>query len=62
MLSIVGTVFGLIIALYFIVRAVVEPFIIDFSDPASYQDDWGGPSLPGRVCLRQPWAGAAGGP
>lgn len=50
-LSIAGTVFGLLIALYFIVRAVSELFIIDFSDPASYQNDWGGPSLPGVLAV-----------
>ncbi|MBM7490222.1 hypothetical protein JOD64_001444 [Micromonospora luteifusca] len=43
--SVVGAAIGLIIALYFIVRAVIEPFVIDFSDPASYQNDWGAPSL-----------------
>lgn len=32
---------------YFIVRALMEPFLIDFSDPSSYETDWGGPSLIG---------------
>lgn len=50
-LSVIGTVLGLIIALYFIVRAVIELFIIDFSDPATYQNDWGGPSLPGVLAV-----------
>lgn len=50
-LSAIGTVLGLVIALYFIVRAVVELFIIDFSDPASYQNDWGGPSLAGVLAV-----------
>ncbi len=38
---------GVIIAAFFIVRAIVELFAIDFSDPSSYADDWGGPSLAG---------------
>ncbi|WP_157743041.1 hypothetical protein [Micromonospora coriariae] len=50
-LSIIGTVLGLIVALYFIVRAVMELFIIDFSDPASYRNDWGGPDLPGVLAV-----------
>lgn len=50
-LSAIGIVLGLVIALYFIVRAVVELFIIDFSDPASYQNDWGGPSLAGVLAV-----------
>jgi hypothetical protein len=32
---------------YFVARALVEPFTIDFGDPSSYQDDWGGPNLIG---------------
>jgi len=38
---------GLIIGLYLIGRAIVELFVIDMSDPASYRDDWGGPTLLG---------------
>lgn len=40
---------GLILGLFFIVRAVAEPFVIDLSDPATYRNDWGGPS---RGCGR----------
>jgi hypothetical protein len=36
---------------YFIVRALMEPFIIDFSDPSSYENDWGGPSLIGVLLV-----------
>jgi len=42
---------GLIVAVYFIVRAVAEPFTIDMSDPATYRDDWGGPSLLGVLLV-----------
>jgi hypothetical protein len=36
---------------FFIVRALMEPFIIDYSDPASYENDWGGPSLFGVLLV-----------
>ncbi|MFD6894272.1 hypothetical protein ACFWB0_06955 [Rhodococcus sp. NPDC060086] len=38
---------GCMVGLYLIVRGVAEFFIIDYHDPASYRDDWGGPSLLG---------------
>ncbi|WP_432926587.1 hypothetical protein ACQPZZ_36320 [Microbispora sp. CA-135349] len=41
---------GVILGVYLIARAVVEPFVIDMSDPATYRNDWGGPSL-GAVLL-----------
>jgi len=41
-----------ILGLYLIARAVAEPFVIDMTDPATYRDDWGGPSLVGvLVCI-----------
>jgi hypothetical protein len=46
-----ATVAGLALGLFFIVRAVAEPFVIDVSDPASYRDDWGGPSLIGVLLV-----------
>lgn len=42
---------GFVIGLYFVLRAAVEPFVIDVSDPASYAKDWGGPSLAGVVAV-----------
>jgi len=36
-----------LLAVYLVVRGVVELFTIDYSDPASYRGDWGGPSLAG---------------
>lgn len=44
-------VVGLAIGLYLIVRAVAEPFVIDMSDPATYRNDWGGPSLFGVLLV-----------
>ncbi|MEN3613870.1 hypothetical protein [Plantactinospora sp. ZYX-F-223] len=46
-LAAVGILFGL----YLIVRAVAEPFVIDMTDPASYRQDWGGPSLAGVLLV-----------
>jgi hypothetical protein len=42
---------GLALGLYLIVRAVAEPFVIDMSDPATYRNDWGGPSLFGVLLV-----------
>lgn len=36
---------------YLIVRAIAEPFVIDFSNPATYRTDWGGPSLIGVLAV-----------
>ena len=42
---------GLAFGLFFIVRAIAEPFVIDMSKPATYRDDWGGPSLLGVLLV-----------
>lgn len=36
---------------YLVVRAAVEPFVIDVRDPGTYRDDWGGPSLVGVLAV-----------
>jgi hypothetical protein len=36
-----------LIAVFFIGRAVIEVVSVDPSDPASYHDDWGGPTYLG---------------
>ncbi|MFG3339401.1 hypothetical protein [Glycomyces sp. NPDC048151] len=36
---------------FFIFRAVMELFVVDFGDPASYAEDWGGPSLFGVLLV-----------
>lgn len=43
----VGIVFGL----YLTGRAVAELFVLHWSDPASYRNDWGGPSLIGVLAV-----------
>ncbi|MGH8775311.1 MAG: hypothetical protein ACRDWI_09115 [Jiangellaceae bacterium] len=40
-----------VLGLYLVVRAVAEPFVIDVNDPATYRDDWGGPSLAGVLAV-----------
>jgi hypothetical protein len=50
-MKMVAWIGGLIVGLYLIIRAVVEPFVIDMGDPATYRDDWGGPSLPGVLAV-----------
>lgn len=42
---------AVVLGLYLVVRAVIEPFVIDISDPATYRDDWGGPSLLGVLVV-----------
>jgi hypothetical protein len=44
-------ILGLALGLFFIVRAVAEPFAINMSDPATYRNDWGGPSLIGVLLV-----------
>ena len=46
-----AVVVSLALGLYLIVRAVAEPFVIDMSNPATYRNDWGGPSLPGVLLV-----------
>jgi hypothetical protein len=43
--------FGLLLGLYLIVRAIVEPFVIDMHDPSTYHLDWGGPHLAGVLAV-----------
>ena len=42
---------GGVVALYTLVRGIAELFLIDYGDPASYREDWGGPSLPGVLAV-----------
>lgn len=40
-----------VLGLYLVGRAIAEPFVIDMGDPATYRDDWGGPSLAGVLAV-----------
>lgn len=42
---------GFVLGLFLVVRAIAEPFAIDMTDPATYRDDWGGPSLLGVLTV-----------
>lgn len=44
-------VLGLVVAVFFVVRAAAEPFVIDMTDPSTYAGDWGGPSLAGVLAV-----------
>jgi hypothetical protein len=45
-IALIGTL-GAVLALYLAGRGVAEFFIVHYNDPASYRNDWGGPSLAG---------------
>lgn len=47
----IGIALALVVGAFFIVRAVVELLTIDYSNPSSYADDWGGPSLVGVLLV-----------
>ena len=46
-----GIVLGGLLALYLVVRGVVELLTVDYSRPSSYQQDWGGPHLAGVLAV-----------
>jgi hypothetical protein len=46
-----AAIFGYLFGAYLIIRAAMEPFVINMSDPATYRNDWGGPSLAGVLLV-----------
>ncbi len=42
---------AVIAGIYLVGRALVEPFVINASDPSTYRNDWGGPSLAGVLAV-----------
>jgi hypothetical protein len=57
-----ASIAGLVLGVFLILRAVVEVFTLDPSDPTTYEHDWGGPSLAGVLlvhCLPGVLAAAA---
>ena len=40
-----------IVGAYLVLRALLEPFVIDLTDPATYRNDQGGPSLAGVLAV-----------
>lgn len=47
----VAVVVAWVIGVYLVGRAIAEPFMIDVGDPATYERDWGGPSLVGVLVV-----------
>jgi hypothetical protein len=47
----VALVVGLILAVFLVIRAVVELTTFHYSDPSSYRHDWGGPSMVGVLLI-----------
>ncbi|WP_319460130.1 hypothetical protein [Micromonospora sp. RTP1Z1] len=47
----IATVAGFVLGFYLVGRALVEPFVIDMTDPSTYRHDWGGPSLFGVLAV-----------
>jgi hypothetical protein len=43
----IGLAIAGLFALYLVGRGIAEFFTVNYSDPASYAKDWGGPSLAG---------------
>jgi len=46
-----GAAVGGLLAAYLVVRGIVEFFVINYSRPESYREDWGGPSLAGVLAV-----------
>jgi len=44
-------ILGAVVAAFLIVRAVVEVLTLHYSDPSSYEHDWGGPSVIGVLAV-----------
>jgi len=42
---------GGLLALFLVVRGIVEFFVVDYSRPETYRDLWGGPSLAGVLAV-----------
>ena len=42
---------ALLAGAFFVIRAIVELLTINYSDPKSYANDWGGPSLAGVLLV-----------
>jgi hypothetical protein len=47
----IALVAAMVVGLYLTGRAVAEIVLIHWGDPASYRNDWGGPSLAGVLAV-----------
>lgn len=50
-MRVVGIVCAYLVGAYLVVRAIIELVTIDYGDIASYEKDWGGPSLVGVLAV-----------
>lgn len=50
-MKIAGIAIAYVVGAYLVVRAIVELVTIDHRDPASYENDWGGPSAAGVLAV-----------
>jgi hypothetical protein len=50
-MKIAGIVIAYVVGTYLVVRSIVELVTIDYGNPASYENDWGGPSLAGVLAV-----------
>jgi len=44
-------ILGAVVAAFLILRAIVEVLTLHYSDPSSYEHDWGGPSVIGVLAV-----------
>ncbi len=47
----VGWAIGGVLGLYLVGRGIAEFWVVDYSNPDSYRDAWGGPSLAGVLAV-----------
>jgi hypothetical protein len=47
----IGLILGYVLGTYLIGRALVEPFIMDYGNPATYRQLWGGPTVVGVMAV-----------
>jgi hypothetical protein len=50
-MKVIGISVAYLVGVFLVVRAVVELVTLDYGDSASYEDDWGGPSLVGVLAV-----------
>ncbi|CAL9407690.1 hypothetical protein SUDANB58_01578 [Streptomyces sp. enrichment culture] len=50
-LRVAAMLVGGLLAVYLVARGIAEFFILDYSDPESYAQDWGGPHLLGVLAV-----------
>jgi hypothetical protein len=50
-MKLIGYCLAVVLGVYLIARAVAELFLVDLADPATYREDWGGPTLPGVLAV-----------